>query len=59
MEIQSQAGMEEQIRLADARLLQEGWASAGDTVVIAGAIPLGEGKETNSIRFHRVRKPKA
>ncbi len=59
VEIQSQAGMEEQIRLADARLLQEGWAKPGDTVVIAGAIPLGEGKETNSIRFHRVRKPKS
>lgn len=53
--IQSQAGMEEQIRLADARLIAEKWAVPGDTVVIAGAIPLGEGKETNSIRFHRVR----
>ncbi|MCB1138690.1 MAG: pyruvate kinase [Leptospiraceae bacterium] len=53
--IQSQAGMEEQIRLADQRLITEGWARPGDTIVIAGAIPLGEGKETNSIRFHRVR----
>ncbi|MBI41665.1 MAG: pyruvate kinase [Leptospiraceae bacterium] len=55
VQIQSQAGMEEQIRLADQRLIHEGWANPGDTVVVAGAIPLGEGKETNSIRFHRVR----
>ncbi len=54
--IESQAGMEQQIKLADARLIEEGWAGPGDTIVVAGAIPLGEGKETNSIRFHRVRQ---
>ena len=55
VKIENHAGMEEQIRHADARLIEEKWASPGDTIVIAGAIPLGEGKETNSIRFHRVR----
>ena len=51
--------MEEQIRMADELLVQEGWARVGDTVVVVGAIPLGEGRETNSIRFHRIRPREA
>ncbi|MCB1321382.1 MAG: pyruvate kinase, partial [Leptospiraceae bacterium] len=57
--IRSKSGMEEQIRMADELLVQEGWARVGDTVVVVGAIPLGEGRETNSIRFHRIRPREA
>lgn len=47
--------MDQQIAAADRYLRQNAWARPGDTVVIVAAIPLGEGRETNSIRFHRVR----
>ena len=53
--IRENSNMEEQIRLADDVLLEQSWGRAGDTVVVVGAIPLGQGKETNSIRFHRIR----
>lgn len=49
--------MNAQIAVADQYLLSHEWARAGDTVVIVAAIPLGEGRETNSIRFHKVRAP--
>jgi hypothetical protein len=35
------------------------WAKEGDVIVIVAAMPLGAGKETNTIRFHRVRPPGA
>jgi hypothetical protein len=35
--------------------LHQGWAKPGEPIVVAAAIPLGTGKETNTIRFHRVR----
>ncbi len=47
--------MDAQIAVADRYLIEHGWAAAGETVVVVAALPLGEGKETNSIRFHRVR----
>jgi pyruvate kinase len=47
--------VEEQIEIADEYLLRAGWANAGDTVVVAAALPLGTGKDTNTVRFHRVR----
>lgn len=47
--------MEEQILSADDFLITEGIAQAGDPVIVAAAIPLNEKKETNTIRFHRVR----
>jgi pyruvate kinase len=47
--------VEEQLEVADQYLLQAGWATAGETVVVAAALPLGTGKDTNTIRFHRVR----
>jgi pyruvate kinase len=47
--------MEKQLELADRFLLDEGWARPGDTVVVVASLPLGERKETNAIRFHRVR----
>lgn len=53
--IEDYAGMEEQIFIADALLIREGWASVGDTVIIVGSIPLGEARETNAIRFHKIR----
>jgi hypothetical protein len=48
--------VEEQLLVADRFLLEKGWAAAGDVIVSVAAIPLGRGKETNTIRFHRVRE---
>ncbi len=53
--IGERADMERQLESADRYLTREGWARPGDTVVVVAAVPLGEGKETNSIRFHKVR----
>lgn len=50
--------MEEQIHVADAYLLQSGLAEVGQPIVVVGALPLGHKRETNTIRFHRVRAPK-
>lgn len=47
--------MEEQIQAADATLLELGIAQPGQPVVIVGALPLGQRRETNTIRFHQVR----
>jgi pyruvate kinase len=46
---------EAQLRTADEYLLTHGVAMPGDVVVVAAAIPLGQQKEPNTIRFHRVR----
>ncbi len=48
--------MEEQLLAADRFLLQNGWAKPGEPVVVIAAIPLAMGKETNTIRLHRVRE---
>ena len=56
VEIPVRADLEEQLRFADAFLMESGWAKEGDVVVVVAAVPLGLGKETNTIRFHRVRK---
>lgn len=55
--INDKAGMDRQIEAADAYLTQRAGANPGDTIVVVGAIPLGEGRETNSIRFHKIREP--
>ncbi len=47
--------VETQLEEADRYLLSRGWARAGEVVVMVAAIPLGAGRETNTIRFHRVR----
>ena len=47
--------VETQLGFADRYLLEHGWAKGGDVIVMVAAIPLGEGRETNTIRFHRVR----
>ena len=47
--------VEAQLLSADGYLLEHKLAAPGDTVVVAAAIPLGTGKETNTVRFHRVR----
>lgn len=47
--------MDQQIAAADRYLTEHGFAVEGETVVVVAALPLGAGKETNSIRFHRVR----
>lgn len=51
--------VETQLGFADRYLLEQGWARSGDVIVMVAAIPLGEGRETNTIRFHRVRAPAA
>jgi pyruvate kinase len=47
--------MEAQIAAADEALCARGWASPGDVTVVATALPLGEHKQTNTIRFHQIR----
>ncbi|HVW26623.1 MAG TPA: pyruvate kinase [Polyangiaceae bacterium] len=56
VQIPARADVEQQLRHADAFLMDAGWAKEGDVVVMVAAIPLGSRKETNTIRFHRVRK---
>jgi pyruvate kinase len=53
--IPSHAEIENQLALADQFLLDTGWAVPGAVVVSVAAIPLGQGKDPNTIRFHRVR----
>lgn len=48
--------MEDQLKNVDEFLIRNNWAEPGDTTIIVAAIPLGEKKETNTIRFHRVRQ---
>jgi pyruvate kinase len=55
--IKNRLEFETQLETADAFLLSNGFANAGDVVVVAAAIPLGQHKEPNTIRFHRVRAP--
>ena len=54
-QIEGRWDMEEQLACADARLIERGLARSGDVVIVVAAIPLGEKKETNTIRFHKVR----
>jgi pyruvate kinase len=49
------ADVEDQLALADQFLLDAGWSREGEVVVTVAAIPLGAGKDPNTIRFHRVR----
>jgi pyruvate kinase len=53
--IPSHADVEDQLALADQFLLESGWGKEGSVVVTVAAIPLGSGKDPNTIRFHRVR----
>ncbi|MDD9968360.1 MAG: pyruvate kinase [Myxococcales bacterium] len=53
--IEDRTSFERQLLAADRYLLQKGFAEVGDTLVVVAAVPLGMGKETNTIRFHRVR----
>jgi pyruvate kinase len=53
--IDSHADVEEQLQVADRYVLEQGWAQPGDSIVVAAAIPLGEHKEANNVRFHSVR----
>jgi pyruvate kinase len=57
LSIQKRGDFEAQLQTADSYLLEKGFAVEGDTIVVAAAIPLGQHKEPNTIRFHRVRKP--
>ncbi len=55
LEVPNRTDVEQQLLIADRFLVQSGWAKQGDPIVVAAAMPLGTGKETNTIRFHRVR----
>jgi pyruvate kinase len=57
--IPRRADLEEQLGVADGFLIETNHAAPGDVIVTVAAIPLGTGKETNTIRFHRVRAPEA
>ena len=48
--------MEEQLAISDAYLLENNLANPGDPVIVVAAVPLGQKKETNTIRFHKVRR---
>jgi pyruvate kinase len=53
--IDTRAELEEQLLVADRYLVAEGWAKQGEPIVVAAAIPLGEHKEANTVRFHSIR----
>jgi pyruvate kinase len=55
LQMPNRAEMEDQLATADRFLIESGWAKPGDVIVSASAVPLGMHKETNMIRFHRVR----
>jgi pyruvate kinase len=54
VEIKDRSDFESQLRVADQYLVSRGMAEPGDYVVIAAALPLGQEKEPNTIRFRRV-----
>jgi pyruvate kinase len=54
-EVADRRDFEAQLRTVDVFLQSHGIATVGDLVVIVAALPLGEKKEPNTIRFHRVR----
>jgi pyruvate kinase len=53
--VDDRTDIEVQLQAADLYLKASGLAAVGDPVVVAAAIPLGTGKETNTVRLHRVR----
>jgi pyruvate kinase len=59
VEMPHHADLEVQLGFAERFLMDAGWAKPGDVVVTVGAVPLGSGTETNTIRFHCVRDRKA
>lgn len=59
VEVQDRSEVETQLQVADQYLRAAGLAEAGDIVVMAAAVPLGQNRQPNTIRFHRVRPPGA
>ena len=57
VEIKDRKDFEAQISVADQFLIARGLAQPGDYIVVAAALPLGQEKEPNTIRFHRVSTP--
>ena len=55
VQLAEKMSFERMIEVADRNLIENDLAEPGDVVVIVAAMPLGEGRETNTIRFHRVR----
>ena len=54
VQLNEKMGMEEQIQCADEFIKARDWGQDGDTVVVVAATPLGQTKETNTIRFHHI-----
>jgi pyruvate kinase len=55
--VQDRQDVDGQLQVADAYLRAAGLAEPGDVVVMAAAVPLGQSRAPNLIRFHRVRPP--
>jgi pyruvate kinase len=55
VQVEERADLETQLNIADRWLLERGWASVGEVVVMVAGMPLGVAMETNTMRFHRVR----
>jgi len=53
--VDDRSEMNPQLQVADEFLRSSGIAVPGDVVVMAAAVPLGQNREPNLIRFHRVR----
>ncbi len=56
VKINGKPDMEAQLKIVDDKLVEMQFARQGDRVIVTAAIPLGEKKETNTIRFHTVRQ---
>lgn len=52
----NKSDLEDQLHVADDYLKKNHLAKPGDTIVAVAAIPLGEGRPTNTIRLHHVRE---
>ena len=53
--VEDRTDIEVQLQAADAYLREAGLAETGEIIVVAAAVPLGQNRAPNTIRFHRVR----
>ena len=56
VQLPGKMSFEQQIALADRYLVENELGAPGDVTVAVAAMPLGEGRETNTIRFHHIRE---
>ena len=55
--IRPSATVEELVDNVDELIRERGLGQPGDHVVITGAVPVGSGAQTNSLRIHKLRAP--